>query len=160
MGTFVFWNALLTSKIIAVSLCIDTTAMLILNDSACAIVMYDWSKSIPLIWELPFSQWHATNFHASEQSPYLILGAMSEWRTFVPSGRDFIGMGAERRLTFLFFSYWTKLASFQNCLLGPPKASPIFFGVGGFFGRWASRCETTGLTWSNIEQVSSRYVLW
>ena len=42
----------------------------------------------------------ATNFHASENSPFLILGAMSELRTFVPSGRDFIGMGPERRLTF------------------------------------------------------------
>ena len=28
---------------------------------------------------------------------------MIERRTFVPSGRDFIGVGAERRLTFYFF---------------------------------------------------------
>ena len=155
-----FWNALLTSKTMEVSLFRDAIAMLILNNSACAITLYDWSKSIPMIWEFPFAQWHATNLHASEQSPYLILGAMSERRNFFPPGRDFIGMGAKRRLTFLFMSYWTKRASFQNFLWGPPVASPILFGVGGFFGRWTSRCETTGLTWSNLEWISSRSVLW
>ena len=108
MGTFLFWNELLTSKILAVSLWIYAISMLILNESACATGLYDWSKSIPLIWELPFAKWSATNFHASEQSPSLILGAMNERRNFVPSGRDFIGMGSERRLTFFFLSYWTK----------------------------------------------------
>ena len=39
------------------------------------------------------------------------------------------------------------------------KPSPIFFGVEGFFGRRSSKWETTGLTWSNMEQISSRYVL-
>ena len=79
--------------------------MLILNESACATELYDLSKPIPLTQELPFVQWRAKKFHASEQSPSLVIGAMSEQRTFVPLGRDLIGMGSERRLTFLFLSY-------------------------------------------------------
>ena len=85
---------------------------------------------------------------------------MSEQRNFVPSGGYLIGMGYEKRPTFLFFSYWTKRDYFQNCLWGPLKPSPILFGVGGFFGRINSICETTGLTWSNLERIYSRYVLW
>ena len=85
---------------------------------------------------------------------------MSEQRTYVPSGRDFIGMGAEIRIKCLFLSYWTKMASLQNCLWGFPKASPLFFGVGGFFGRRTSRCENTGLTQWNLERIYSRSVLW
>ena len=160
MVTFVFWNELTTYKILAVILCIYAISMFIMNESAFNTGLYDWSKSIPLILELPFVQWHATNFYASEQSPSLILGEMSEGRNFVPSGRDFIGMGSERRLTFSFLSYLTKRASLQNCLWGPPKESPIFFGVGGLFWRRNSRCETTGLTWSNLERIYSRSVLW
>ena len=133
---------------------------MILNESACATGLYDWSKSIPLIWELPFAQCRATNFHASEQSPSLILGAMSERRTFFPSGRDLIGMQAERRLTFMFLSYWKNRASLQNFLWGPFKLSSILFYFGGFFGRRTSRYETTGLTWSNMDQIYSRSVLW
>ena len=91
MGTFVFWNTLLTSKILAVSLCISAIAMLILYESECATGLYDWSKSIPLIWELPFSQWRATNFHASEQSPSLILGAISDHGNFLIQGGNWLG---------------------------------------------------------------------
>ena len=43
-------------------------------------------------------------FHASEQSPSLTLGSTSERTTFVPSGRNFIGMGSERRLTIFPFN--------------------------------------------------------
>ena len=64
-------------------------------------------KNNTLNLRTPISQWRATNFHASEQSPYLIIGAMSECRTFVPSGSILIGMGSERRLTCLFLSYFT-----------------------------------------------------
>ena len=52
--------------------------MLILNESECATGLYDYPKSITLIQELPFAQWRATNLHASEHSPSLILGTMSE----------------------------------------------------------------------------------
>ena len=159
MVTFIFWNALLTSKILEFSLWIDSIVILILNKSACATGLYDWSKSIPLIWELPFSQWRATNFHALEQSPYLIIGALSEQRTFFPSGRDLIGVGAEIRLT-VFIVILNKMSSFYYCLWGTFKTSPIFFGVGGLFGRRTLRCETTGLTWSNLEKISPRSVLW
>ena len=69
-----------------VSICIDAIGMLIMNESACATGLYDLSISIPLIQKLPLAQWRATNFRASEQSPSLIRGEMSEWRTFVPSG--------------------------------------------------------------------------
>ena len=51
-------------------------------------------------WTVWLIKINTFNIHASEQSPSLILGATSERRTFFPSGRDFIGMGAERRLTF------------------------------------------------------------
>ena len=44
MGTFVFWNALLTSKILVVSQCIVAIAMVIMNDSECATGLYDLSK--------------------------------------------------------------------------------------------------------------------
>ena len=159
METFLFWNILLTYKILAVILFIDEIATFILNESACATGLYDWSKSIPLIWELPFTKFRATNFHASEQSPSLILGWMSERTTFVSSGRGFIVMGAEIRPTFLFLSYWTNRYSFQNCFWGYFKTSPILFGMGGFFGILTSRCETTGLTWSDTERISSGYFL-
>ena len=77
---------------------------------------------------------------------------MIERGTFVPSGRDFIGMGAERRLTLLLLPYCTDKASFQNGLWGPFKASPIFFGVGGLSRRRNSICETTGLNLLNMEK--------
>ena len=60
-----------------------------------------------------FAQWRATNFRASEQLPSVILGAMSEYSTFVPSGKYLIGLGAEIRLKFLFWSYFTNKASFM-----------------------------------------------
>ena len=34
------------------------------------------------------------------------------------------------------------------------------FGIGFFSVRLTSISETTGLTWSNLKQISSRYVLW
>ena len=89
--------------------------MLILNESACATGLYDRSKSIPLIWELPFAQWRAEDFYAPEKSPSLILVAMSERMTSFPLGRDFIGTGAERRITS-YSCHIEKRASFQNFL--------------------------------------------
>ena len=160
MGIFLLWNALLTSKSLAGSICIVATAMLILNGSACATKLYDWSKPIPLIWELPFSQWCAKTFHASEQSDSLILGAISEQRTFVPSEIYLIGMGSERRMIFFILSYCTNKASFHNYIWWHFKFLPMLFGVECFFGGITSRCETTGLTWSNMELISSRSVLW
>ena len=93
-------------------------------------------------------------FHASEQSHSLILGDMSEQRNFVPPGRYLIGMGIKRMLALLFLLYCTNKASFQNCLWGTLKPSPILFGVGRFFGRRTSIYETTGLNWSNLDAVS------
>ena len=87
--------------------------MLILNESECATGLYDWSTSLPLIWELTFSQWSETNLHASEQSPSLILGAMSERSNFILSGRYLIGMGGKFRLVFLFLLYFTNKAFFR-----------------------------------------------
>ena len=119
MVKILFCNALLTSKILSVILCIDAIAMSIHNESACATGLYDWSKLIPLILELSFAQWHATTF------PCIITVALlntssNEWtEEFFPSGRNLIGMGAERGLTFLFLLYWTKRAYLQNYLWGP-----------------------------------------
>ena len=45
-------------------------------------------------------------FHASEQEPYFIPGAMGDMRNFVSSGKDLMGMGYEWSLTFLLLSYW------------------------------------------------------
>ena len=79
---------------------------------------------------------------------------MSEWRTSYQSGRYLIGMGSKRRLTFLFLSYFSNKAYFQNVIWGPFRASQMFFGIK------TSRFETTGLTWSNMERIPSRYALW
>ena len=86
---------------------------------------------------------------------------INSWqRTFVNSGGGLIGVGSERRLNFLFFSYYTNKASFRHFLWETFKPSPILFGVGGFFGRRTSMCETTYLTWSNMERIFSISVLW
>ena len=159
MGRNVLWNTLLTYKILEVSLCISVIEILILNESACATGLLDVSKPIPLIWELPFANWRSINFYASEQSPYLILGAMIERRTFVPSRRYLIGMGDKRRPN-LFFSCCTNKNSFQDFLWRPFKTSPTFFGLIGFFERQTSICETKILTWSNLDWIYSRYFLW
>ena len=160
MGIFVFWNVLLASKILEFSLCIATISMLILKESACAIGLQDWSKSIPWIWELSFAKWRETNFHSSEQSPSLILGSMSEHSTFSSSGMYLIGFGDKIRLTYLFLSYCTNKAYFRHFLWWSFKPSSMLFGVGGLYGRRTSIFKTTGMTWSNIEQISSIYVLW
>ena len=92
--------------------------------------------------------------------PYIIIGSMSENMNFFPSGRDLIGMVFERRLTFLLLSHCKNEASFQNCIWGPFRASPILFGVRGLYGRGTSRYDTTGLTWSILELISSISVIW
>ena len=78
---------------------------------------------------------------------------------FVPSGSYLIGVGSKIRMSF-FFSYFTNKAYFHNCLWLTFKPSPTLFSVGCFFGRQTSRCETTCLTWSNMERIYSRSVLW
>ena len=65
-----------------------------------------------------------------------------------------------KKVDNLFLSYFTNKASFRICLWGPLIASPMLFGVIGFYGRLTSICETTGMTWSNLDQIYSRYVLW
>ena len=69
---------------------------------------------------------------------------------FCSFGDEFDWVGSKRRLTFLFLSYFTNKASFQNFLSEPFKPSSTLFGVIGISGRQTSRCETTGLTGSNI----------
>ena len=84
---------------------------------------------------------------------------MSKRSNFVPSGRYLIGMGSEIRLIFLFLSYFKNKACFKNCLWGTSKPSMLFY-VGFLFGRRTSVFEIKDLTWSNMEQISSRSVLW
>ena len=76
-----------------------------------------------------------------------------------PSGRDLIGMVSKRRLIFVFLSYFTNRAYFRKCIWVTFKHLPIFFGVGGLFGRRTSRCEITGLNWSNLDRISSISVI-
>ena len=73
------------------SLRIAVTAKLIINESACTTGLLDWSKPIPLIWELPFAQWCDKIFHESEHPVSLILEAMSEQRIFSPQGGIWLG---------------------------------------------------------------------
>ena len=72
---------------------------------------------------------------------------MSEQSDFAPSGSDMIGMGSRRGLIFLFLPYCTNKDSSQNYLWGIFKPLPMFFVVGGFFGRKTSIFEAIGLTW-------------
>ena len=67
---------------------------------------------------------------------------------------------SRKKVDNLFLSYFTNKASLHICLWGPLIASPILFGVIGFYGRITSICETTGMTWSNLDQIYSKYVLW
>ena len=55
-------------------------------------------------------------------------------------------MGSEIRLSILFVSYFPNKDYFHKCPWGPFKPSPMFFGMGGFFGIEISIGETTGIT--------------
>ena len=84
-----------------------------------------------------------------------------EWiEDFFPYGSYLIAMVSKRRLTFWFLSYSPNRDSFQNCIWVNFKPLPMFFDVVGFFGGLISRFETTGPTWYNLEQSSSRYFIW
>ena len=84
----------------------------------------------------------------------------NEWtEDFFPFRDGFDWDGSRKKADF-FFSYCTNKSSFHNYLWWTFKPSQILFGVGGFSAIWNSRYETTGLTWSNMERISSRYVLW
>ena len=63
-------------------------------------------------------------------------------------------------MTFLFLSYFTNKSYFHNCLWLHLKYSQMLFGLRGFYGRRTSICETTGLNWSNMDQISSISTLW
>ena len=59
------------------------------------------------------------------------------------------GRGKKAEL-FFFLLYCKNKSSFQNFLQLSFKSSPMFFGVRCFYGRQNSRCETIGMTWSNL----------
>ena len=84
----------------------------------------------------------------------------NEWaEDFFTSDRDLIGIGSEIMLTILFVSYFSNIDCFRKCLWGPFKPSPMLFDVGGLFGIEISIRETTGLTWSNLENIFKIYSL-
>ena len=69
-----------------------------------------------------------------------------------------------RREGFDWYGIWNKAdifvlvilqnkSSLQNYLWGTFRNLWMFFGVRGFSGRRTSRCETTGLTWSNLDRI-------
>ena len=68
--------------------------------------------------------------------------------------------GSRKKVDNLFLSYFTNKSSFHIFLWGPLIASPMLFGVIGFYGRLTSICETTGMTWSSLDQIYSRPILW
>ena len=117
MGKFVFWNALMTSKILSVSLCIGSLAMLNLYESLdCRTDQNQYLES------------ENSHLHSGlRQSPWIISVA----RNYVPLGRDFINIVSKRSLDF-FFPYCTNRDSFQNFLCGPFRASPMFCRVRSF----------------------------
>ena len=70
----------------------------------------------------------------------------NEWtEDFCSFWGGFYWDGIWNKANILFFSYWTKRASLQNCLIGPPKAPPIFFVVEAFletnFKMWNYRSD-------------------
>ena len=64
-----------------------------------------------------------------------------------------------KKSDILFLSYCTNKASFHNYLWWSFKPSQMFFGVRCFFGRQTWRCETTCLSISNLDWISSIYIL-
>ena len=92
----------------------------------------------------------------------LFNNRINEWTEEIFSFREGFDWGGiwKKRIKFLFLSYFTNKDYFRNYLWGTFKPSPMFFGVEGFIGRKTSIYETIGLNWSNMEWISSRYVLW
>ena len=90
------------------------------------------------------------NSHAYEQSTSFISIKMSDLSTFVPSGKDLMGMGYERRLKLLFLSYWTNNASLHSWHWGTLMDYTILLWTLRLYGRQTYKCETTGLIWSNL----------
>ena len=79
--TFLFWKSLLTSKILAVILCIFVIEMLILNEYACATGLQYWSKPIPWIWELTFEKWSTKIYmHQNSHIPWYL----EQWYNWGP----------------------------------------------------------------------------
>ena len=85
----------------------------------------------------------------------------NEWMEYLCSTREgFYWYESQNKSDIFFLSYCTYKYSFHHFLWEPFRASPMLFGVICFSGRRNSRCETTGLTWSNLELKSSIFVLW
>ena len=81
---------------------------------------------------------------------------INEWtEEFYSFGVLFYWGGIRNKADILFLSYFTTKASFQSCIWGPFKPSPMSFYYGRFLWGRDSICETTGLNLSNIDQISS-----
>ena len=115
---------------------------------------------MPKIWEHPFEYQNATNSHATQQSTYFIHGTIIYQRNFVPPDMDFIGTGSDMRLND--FSYYTvKYKAFlQNFHWFPLREFPIFLGILVFYWIKSHRWDTTGITLSNLNQMSSAFLRW
>ena len=68
-------------------------------------------------------------------------------------------MESERRLIFIS-CHISKYILFHNCLWVTLRYSPMFFGVIVLYRRNNSRYKTTGLNWSNMDQISLISFLW
>ena len=102
----------------------------------------------------------ARNHHVSEESPYFIPVSMRYLSYFVSSGNNLFSMGAERIYTFLFLSYLTNKSYLYSWCWRIFMDYPMFFGTIGFSGMRDYKWKTTGLIWSNMDQISSRSVRW
>ena len=159
MGTFVLWNESLTYKILAVSWCIAAIEMLIMNGSACSAGLYYWKRKNTLNLRTTIITVECNKFPCI-RTVNLLNTRRNYWTEAFCSFKEvFDWYGSQKKSDIFVLSYCKNKSSFHNCLWGPFKPSQIIFGVEGLFGRQTSRCETTGLTWSNLDQISSRYVL-
>ena len=83
----------------------------------------------------------------------LFYNWINKWYDYFCSTRwGFMGTEDDIISLFLFLSYWKNNAYFHSWLWGALRDSPIFLGILGFSGRRTSKCEMTGLIWSNMYQ--------
>ena len=74
-------------------------------------------------------------------------------------GKLFGQYGIRNKSETFFLLYFKKKSYYHNYLWRTFRDSPMFFGVRFFSRRQTSVCETTGLTWSNMERIYSRSVI-
>ena len=154
MGTFVFFNELLTSKILSVILCISTIYFFSEGVDTChrtvGLIRINTLNMRPPIFTVVYKiNWCIITVT-------LIYTWINDLMEDLCSTRKiFDWCGIQNKDDIFFLLYCTNKSSFQNFLWWPFRDSSMFFGVIGLSRIWTSRCETTGINWSNIDQIPS-----